>query len=461
MSDNAAGRTSMMQIEKGIDKIVKTIRVLILDQPGYLGRVATAVGNAGGNITDTNLVSYGFEYNTRDLTVFLDDEAQLQAVLAEVGKVEGVIISEIIDPVLELHRGGKIQVKSRFPIDSIATVRKIYTPGVAKVCKLIEQTPDLKYEYTAIGNTVAIVTNGTAILGLGDIGPVAGMPVMEGKAMLFDALAGINGVPILLQSKDVEEIVRTVIAIAPTFGAIKLEDIKAPECFEVETRLDAALDIPVMHDDQHGTAIVALAALLNATKYVGKPFRNDCIGMLGLGAAGMGISKLLIANGVKRMVGTDIDPRALEIFEKAGGVPLSLAEVMKAADIVICATGQAGLVEPAMVRKGQIILALSNPRPEISPEDARGAGAAFAADGRSVNNALAFPGIFRGALNARAHRICNRMKIAAARTIASFASAGELVPSMLNMEMHKAVAEAVERAAFEAGVARARTEDLP
>ena len=449
-----------MQIEKGIDKIVKTIRLLILDQPGYLGRVATAVGNAGGNITDLHLVSYGVEYNTRDLTLFIDDEAQLQEVLAEVGKVEGVIISEIIDPVLEMHRGGKIQVKSRVPLDGLATLRKIYTPGVAKVCKLIEQTPDLKYEYTSIGNTVAIVTNGTAILGLGDIGPVAGMPVMEGKAVMFDALAGINGVPILLASKDTEEIVRTVATIAPSFGAINLEDIRAPECFEIESRLDAMLDIPVMHDDQHGTATVALAALLNATKYVGRPMRNDCVGVVGLGAAGIGIAKLLIAHGVRRMVGTDINPGAMAIFEKVGGSPLSLDEVMKAADIVIGVTGAAGLLKPAMIRKGQIILALSNPRPEISPEDARNAGAAFAADGRSVNNGLAFPGIFRGALDARARSICNRMKIAAARTIASFAATGELVPSMLNLDMHKAVAQAVERAAFEAGMARARP-DVP
>jgi malate dehydrogenase (oxaloacetate-decarboxylating) len=450
-----------MQIEKGIDKIVKTIRLMILDQPGYLGRVATAVGNAGGNITDLHLVSYGVEYNTRDLTLFIDDEAQLQEVLAEIGKVQGVIISEIIDPVLEMHRGGKIRVKSRVPLDGLSTLRKIYTPGVAKVCKLIEQTPDLKYEYTSIGNTVAIVTNGTAILGLGDIGPVAGMPVMEGKAVLFDALAGINGVPILLASKDTEEIIHTVAMIAPTFGAIKLEDIKAPECFEIESRLDAMLDIPVMHDDQHGTATVALAALLNATKYVGKPFRNDCVGIVGLGAAGMGIAKLLVAWGVKRMVGTDINPGAMEIFEKAGGAPMSLDEVMRTADIVIGVTGAAGLLKPAMIRKGQIILALSNPRPEISPEDARKAGAAFAADGRSVNNGLAFPGIFRGALDARARSICNRMKIAAARTIASFAASGELVPSILNLDMHKAVAQAVERAAFEAGVARARSADVP
>jgi malate dehydrogenase (oxaloacetate-decarboxylating) len=220
-----------MQIEKGIDKLVKTVRVMILDKPGYFGKVATAIGAAGGNIGDIRLVGYGLEYNTRDVTIFVDSDGQLQEVLEELGKVEGVIISDIIDPVLEMHRGGKISMKSRIALDSISTIRKVYTPGVAKVCKLIQRKPELAYQYTVIPNTVAIVTNGTAILGLGDIGAVAGMPVMEGKAALFDALVGINGIPILIQSKDTEEIIRTVASIAPTFGAIKIEDIKAPECF--------------------------------------------------------------------------------------------------------------------------------------------------------------------------------------------------------------------------------------
>jgi malate dehydrogenase (oxaloacetate-decarboxylating) len=449
-----------VQIEKGIDKIVKTIRMMILDQPGFLGKVASAIGSAGGNIGDIRLVGYGLEYNTRDLTVFVDDDAHLQAVLEEVGKVEGVIISDIIDPVLELHRGGKISVKARMAVDSISVMRKIYTPGVAKVCKLIQRKPDLAYDYTAIGNTVAIVTNGTAILGLGDIGAVPGMPVMEGKAVLFDALVGINGVPILIQSKDSEEIIRTVASIAPTFGAIKLEDIKAPECFEIEDRLDGMLDIPVMHDDQHGTAVVVLAALLNASKYVGMQVKNDTVGMVGLGAAGMGISKLLMAYGVRKMLGTDINPAAKEIFGKAGGKAVTLPEIMESSDIVIATTGVPGLIKKEMIRKGQVILALSNPKPEIFPEEARAAGASFAADGRGANNALAFPGVFRGALNARARKINNRMKIAAAKAISSFADTGELVPSILNMEMHAKVAEAVERAAFESGVARTRAEEL-
>ena len=448
-----------MQIEKGVDKEVKTIRLLILDKPGYMGKVATAIGNAGGTIGDIRFVGVGLEYNTRDITVFVDDETHLQAVLEEVGKVEGAIISDIIDPVLELHRGGKICVKSRTPVDGISIVRKIYTPGVAKVCRLIRENEERAHEYTGIFNTVAIVTNGTAILGLGDIGAVAGMPVMEGKAALFDALVGVSGVPILIQSKDPEEIIRTVAAISPTFGAIKLEDIKAPECFEIEDRLAAMLDIPVMHDDQHGTSVVVLAALLNASKYVGMLVKNDIVGLVGLGAAGMGISKLLLAYGVRKLLGTDINPTAVEIFQKIGGKPVTLQEIMSLSDIVICTTGVPGLIRKEMVKKGQVILALTNPNPEISPEDARAGGAAFAADGRGVNNALAIPGVFRGALDARARKINNRMKIAAARTISSFATEGELVPSILTREMHRAVAQAVERAAFESGVARMREEE--
>ena len=448
-----------MQIEKGIDKDVKKIRLMILDKPGYMGKVATAIGNAGGSIGDIRLVGVGLEYNTRDLTLYVDDEAHLEAVLEEVGKVEGAIISDIIDPVLELHLGGKIRVKAKMEIEGISTIRKIYTPGVAKVCRVIRENPERAHDYTGIGNTVAIVTNGTAILGLGDIGAVAGMPVMEGKAVLFDVLVGVSGVPILIQSKDPEVIIRTVAAIAPTFGAIKLEDIKAPECFEIEDRLSAMLDIPVMHDDQHGTSVVVLASLLNASKYVGMMVKNDVVGLVGLGAAGMGISKLLMAYGVRKLLGTDISQSAVDIFAKVGGKPVTLPEIMSLSDIVICTTGVPGLIRKETVKKGQVILALTNPRPEITPEDARDGGAAFAADGRGVNNALAFPGLFRGALDARARKINNRMKIAAAKTISTFASEGELVPSLLNMEMHRAVAEAVERAAFESGVARTREEE--
>ncbi|MBE0604889.1 MAG: NAD-dependent malic enzyme [Deltaproteobacteria bacterium] len=448
-----------MQMEKGIDKVVMTLRVMILDKPGYFGKVATTIGNAGASLGDIRLVRFGNEYNTRDITIFADDEAQFLRVREDVGNVEGVVVSEVIDPVLELHLGGKIGVRSRVKIENVSTVRKIYTPGVAKVCKIIEADPEKAHKYTAIHNAEAIVTNGTAILGLGDIGPVAGMPVMEGKAALFDTQVGVNGVPILIRSKDPEEIIRTVAAIAPTFGAIQLEDIKAPECFRIEDRLSSMLDIPVLHDDQHGTSVVVLAVLFNIADQVGVRVKDDTVGLVGLGAAGIGIAKLFKAYGVRKLIGTDINPGAAEIFAKEGGTPVSLAEVMATADIVIATTGKAGLIGKGMVRKGQVILALSNPNPEITVDDARSAGASFAMDGRSVNNALAFPGLFRGALDARAGKINNRMLFAAAKAIKSCTPPGEMLPSILDRDMHQRVAEAVERAAFETGVAAPRTED--
>jgi malate dehydrogenase (oxaloacetate-decarboxylating) len=338
-------------------------------------------------------------------------------------------------------------MRSTVAIDRIGDVRRIYTPGVATVCHEIHRHPERVYDYTALGNTVAIVTNGTAILGLGNIGVHAGLPVMEGKAVLFDRLVGISGVPILIPTRDVDTLVETVIQIAPSFGAIQLEDIAAPECFEIEDRLVRQLPIPVMHDDQHGTAVVALAALLNVTRELGPQLDQMSVGLIGLGAAGMGIGKLLSSFGVKELVGSDLKREALRRFESIGGRASDLDGVMADAQVVIATTGVPGLISPDLVREGQIVLALSNPDPEIRPTAALEAGAVFAADGRSVNNALGFPGIFRGALRARARRITSAMKIAAAETIASYAEPGSLVPGILHEEVHVAVAEAVEAAA--------------
>ena len=275
---------------------------------------------------------------------------------------------------------------------------------------------------------------------------------MEGKAVLFDHLVGVSGVPILIQSRDPRVIINTVLNIAPTFGAIKLEDIRAPECFDIEDALDAALDIPVMHDDQHGTAVVVLAALLNTTRFSGLMLKKSVVGIIGLGAAGMGISKLLLAYGVKKVIGTDLSKSACERLVAAGGETGSLDDVMENGHVIIATTGCPGLIKPEMVRKGSVILALSNPNPEITPDLALQAGASFAADGKSVNNALAFPGLFRGALNVRATRINNKMKIAAAQSIARHAEENELVPSLLHPDVHKEVTAAVERAALESGV---------
>jgi malate dehydrogenase (oxaloacetate-decarboxylating) len=302
---------------------------------------------------------------------------------------------------------------------------------------------------------VAIVTDGTAVLGLGDIGPLAAMPVMEGKAMLMESLVGLSGVPILLNTKDPVEIVDTVTAVAPTFAAIQLEDISAPRCFEIEERLQSMLDIPVMHDDQHGTAVVSTAALMVAARITGVELSKAVIGQIGLGAAGQAIGRMLMRLTGNTVYGADLSQDALERFEKVGGRKSNLMEIMAECEIVIATTGAPNLIKPEMVRKGQIILALSNPNPEIEPEAALERGAAFAADGKSVNNVLGFPGIFRGAVDADAPRITHEMLVAAAQTIAELAPPGELVPSPLDKKLHHAVARAVAETAMKQGIARA------
>ncbi len=440
-----------MEIDRGTGNIAKCLRLKLYDKPGNLARVATEIASKNARIGDIRLVRAGRTHNTRDIVIYVASDEQLEEVVDALTHLEGIIVEDVIDLVQQVHQGGKIATKSRVEINSISDVRKIYTPGVAAICKDIQKRPELAYKYTAIPNQVAIVTNGTAILGLGDIGAVAGMPVMEGKAALFDHLVGVSGVPILIQSHDPQVIIDTVRNIAPTFGAIKLEDIKAPECFEIEDILDAELDIPVMHDDQHGTAVVVLAAMLNAARFSGLMLRKSVVGVIGLGAAGMGISKLLSAYGVNQLIGTDLNVDACERFKTVGGKACSLDEVMKNANIVIATTGCPQLISPEMVRKGSVILALSNPNPEIEPGLAMQSGAAFAADGKSVNNALAFPGLFRGALNIRATKINNKMKIAAAQCIARYAEEVELVPSLLHPEVHRAVTAAVERAGLESG----------
>ncbi len=443
-----------MNIEKGLDKIVKTLRVVITDQPGFLGKFATAVGAERGSIGDVKLLRSGLTHNVREITLYVESEQHLERILKAVTAIEGITIESVIDRVQLVHEGGKIAVKSRVELNSLGDVRKIYTPGVASICRQIQQKPELAERFTSISNSVAIVTNGTAILGLGDIGPVAGMPVMEGKAVLFDKLVGISGVPILLDSKDPSQIVETVCHIAPTFGAIKLEDIAAPECFEIEQRLAERLTIPVMHDDQHGTAVVVLASLINATRFTSTKLQNATVGIIGLGAAGTGIAKLLMAYGVKKVLGTDLSQSAKDRHEANGGEASDLAGVVGRSMIVVATTGCPGLIKPEMVQPGQVILALSNPDAEIKPQHALDAGASFAADGKSINNALAFPGIFRGALSARASRINNQMLVAAAETIAAHAEDGELVPGILNLDVHTAVSEAVAQAAKDSGAAR-------
>ena len=436
-------------------KIIRTVRVRNSQKTGVLARLLTAIADAGGNAGSIILVTETSQNVVRDITINVEDQASLEAVLEVMRNNEGTKVIEVRDQVLELHQKGKIAIRSRYPIDSLTTLRRVYTPGVAEVCLKIAKDPSLARLYTSISHMVAIVTDGTAVLGLGNIGPVASMPVMEGKAMLMETLVGLSGIPILLNTQNTEEIIAAVASISPTFSAIQLEDISAPRCFEIEERLQAMLDIPVLHDDQHGTAVVCTAALLVATRETGTDLKEAVIGQIGLGAAGHAIGQMMMRLTGNAVYGADLSQDALDRFEKSGGRKSTLKEIMEKCDIVVATTGAPNLIKPEMVRKGQIILALSNPNPEIDPDVALEHGAAFAADGKSVNNVLGFPGIFRGAVDANAPRITHEMLLAAAHVIAEMTPPGELVPNPLDKKVHLAVARAVAETAIKQGIARA------
>lgn len=436
-------------------KIMRNVRVRNSQKKGILGKLLTAVAEAGGNVGSIVLLTETTQNVVRDITITADDEKSLASILAAIENNEGTRILEVRDEVLELHQKGKIAIRSRYPIESLTTLRRVYTPGVAEVCLRIAKDPSQARLYTSISHMVAIVTDGTAVLGLGDIGPLGAMPVMEGKAMLMETLVGLSGIPILLNTKDTDEIVNTIAAISPTFAAIQLEDISAPRCFEIEERLQAMLDIPVMHDDQHGTAVVCTAAMMVASRETDTDLNKAVIGQIGLGAAGHAIGEMMMRLTGNPVYGADLSPQALDRFEKAGGIKSNLKEIMEKCDIVVATTGAPNLIKPEMVRKGQIILALSNPNPEIDPDVAMEHGAAFAADGKSVNNVLGFPGIFRGIVDTQASRITHEMYLAAAKTIAKMTPPGELVPNPLDKKVHHAVARAVAEVAFQQGIARA------
>jgi len=431
-----------------------TYRVQIPHHAGQLARVAQAIGTGAGLIGDIVTVSLGREHSVRDITVEVRDTAHAGQIAQLIDGLDGVSVLWHQDRALLRHVGGKLKINACWPVRTVQEMRDVYTPGVARVCTAIAAQPELAARYTMIARSVAICTNGTRVLGLGNIGAVASMPVMEGKAVFYDQFAGISAMPILIEATDVDTFVETVVQIAPTFGGIHLDDISAPECFEIERRLIQRLPQPVMHDDVHGTAVVSLAAVIVACRYAGVELRAATVGQLGLGAAGYGIAALMVDGGVERVIA--FDPlEASHARARAHGVEIATMErVMAEADVVVATTGRPGLIEPSMIRPGQVILALTNPDPEIEPELAEAAGAAFAADGRSVNNVVGYPGIFRGALLAGAAGINVEMKLAAARAIAGLTPDGELVPNALDQHVHDAVAEAVKAAAESSGIAR-------
>ncbi|VGO22096.1 NAD-dependent malic enzyme [Pontiella sulfatireligans] len=459
------------------------VRLQIPREPGIIGRISAAIGEAGGIIDTIDLVSRTEQASVRDILIEASSCAHQREIIQALEKVDNVYLLSAEDLTFKYHIGGKLETGCKLSFAKPEVLAIAYTPGVARVCTAIHKNKALANNLTIKRNTVAVVSDGTAVLGLGDIGPEAAMPVMEGKCQLFKEFGGIDAFPICLDTQDPEEIIRTVKLLAPTFGGINLEDISSPRCFEIEERLKAEMDIPVFHDDQHGTAVVLLAALFNALKIVDKKIEDLKIVICGIGAAGTACANIMLEAGAKNIVGYDLggavykgrsgDHEHLQAFAEKTNPEMEqgpLSEGIKGADLFI------GLSAPGVLKQDDvknmaadpIIFAMANPVPEIMPETAQ-PYARIMATGRSdypnqINNVLCFPGIFKGALRCNASAINEEMKIVAAHAIADLIPADELneqniIPSVFNENVVEAVAQEVERVARESGLARERADD--
>jgi malate dehydrogenase (oxaloacetate-decarboxylating) len=427
-------------------KVPEILQVETMQTPGSLASVLNVIADAGLVLEHVTTVRREQGRTLWEITLEIE-EAEQQQLIERLSSLPAARFIGWSDRAFERHRGGKIEMRSRIAISTQQILRDIYLPGVSRVCLAIQRDPSQALQFTSIARTVAVVSDGSAIPGVGHVAARASLPVMEGRAALLDTLVGLSGVPILVDSTSVDHFVDVVRAVAPSFGAILLANISSPRCFEIERKLRAQLPMPVLLDDQHGTAVVALAALLNATRLAGTSLAEADIGLIGLGSAGLGIARLLRTYGVGRMFGTDIRPEAMGRLAELRGQGATLEQVMARARIVVATTGRKGLISPDQVRSKQIILALSSPDPEIEAVNALEAGAAIAVDGRSINNVLAFPGLCSGALRAGAAQFTEGMLLAAAQAIAQSAPEGQLVPDPLNANVHEAVAEAVAAAA--------------
>ncbi|MBD1881995.1 MULTISPECIES: malic enzyme-like NAD(P)-binding protein [unclassified Coleofasciculus] len=450
-----------------------TIRLQIPNRTGMLASITTAIASVGGNIGQISLIERTRNIVVREITVDAASTEHTEQIVQAVKGLPDVKVIDVYDCTFNLHRGGKIAMQSKIPLKSQADLAMAYTPGVGRICMAIASDPEQVHTLTIKQNTVAIVTDGSAVLGLGNLGAAASLPVMEGKAMLFKEFAGIDAFPICLDTQDTDEIIRTVKNLAPVFGGVNLEDIAAPRCFEIEARLRQELDIPVFHDDQHGTAIVSLAALINALKLVKKSLADVRIVINGAGAAGVAIARLLKkagaqsiwmcdSKGILSSQRTDLTPEKQEFAVEASG---NLADAMQQSDVFLGVSAP-GVVTPEMVRsmaKDPIVFAMANPIPEIQPELVT-EDVAVMATGRSdypnqINNVLAFPGVFRGALDCRAETITTTMYLEAAYAIASLVKPSDLdreniIPSVFDPRVVNAVAGAVQAAARQEGIAR-------
>ena len=457
-----------------------TLRVeMDAGQTDLLGRLTTAIGEVGGDIGAIDLVGSGYKTVIRELVVNASDEEHAASVVAAAGGLEGVEVLSSFDRTFRMHQGGKIRMTTRVPLSDRDDLSVAYMPGVARVCQAIADDRSKAFDFTIKRNMVAVITNGTAVLGLGDIGAAAGMPVMEGKSMLFKEFGGVDSYPICIDSKDPEVLIRTIAAIAPVWGGINLEDIAAPVCFEVEDRLKEMLDIPVFHDDQHGTAIVVLAALINACKITGAKIGDLKVVVSGVGASGVACSKILMNAGVTNIIGCDskgaIYKGRTENMNSMKdwyadntnpeGIRGGMTEAIKGANLFLGLSGPGtfSVDQLKTMAKDPIVFAMANPTPEIMPELAA-PYVRVMATGRSdypnqINNVLAFPGIFRGALDCRASSISEAMKVAAAEAIAACISDDELnedyiIPSVFNRSVAPTVAAKVIEVAQREGLAR-------